>query len=102
MSPYCYALLAVLLPLGAHSQHVVTSLSDLPYFPSASGFCAATSTSPSVRYNHFVSSIQNNLAFDPATGWSMTTYELCNPDSSNGYFCGSTYQIEAVRTVSPS
>jgi len=79
---------------GAMSQTIVDQ-SQLPTFPYP-GICAFPGKS--IAYNDFTSSLQGNLTFDNKTGWSVTTYELCDP-STNVQKCNHKYQIEAVRIL---
>ena len=90
-------LFLLLLCLGRSQAQIITDESQLPIFtPYSRSFC--TFTGSYTTYNAYASSIETNLTFDNSTGWSVTTYELCDP-STNVQKCNHQYQIEGVRIL---
>jgi len=77
---------------------VITDPSLLPTFPPT--FCSFSQQSQATLYNAFVTGMTSNLTFDANTGWSVVTYELCNP-AADVQRCNNSYQMEAKRILGP-
>jgi hypothetical protein len=86
----------LLLLAGVRGQGLITDQSQLPTFPYP-GICAI-SNAPSTPYNAFVGmSVAHNVSFDASSGWSLTTYELCDPATNVQKCSQNQYHLEAVR-----
>lgn len=91
----------LLFLLGFFSQCVQaivpTDMSQLPAFQP--DYCLYTSSAQSIHYNAYTTALDmNQVRFDPAVGWNITTFELCNPEN-NVQDCKGTYHLEGRRAI---
>ena len=90
------ALVWTLVSVGVAVRGLITDELQLPAFPYP-GICTMSNT-PGIPYNDFVGIINmNNVSFNAGSGWSLTTYELCDPAANVAKCAQNQYRLEAVR-----